>query len=97
MSDTTSVKKEMALTRAMFFRHVDRALKTDAFERTEDTVVLQDARGTLTITLGEERTRKLGLMEFPAMWLTLTFEGYSDRARDQALKAFWQAYQRGGG
>ncbi len=97
MGELAEVRKEMALTRAMFFKDAAKALRSDAFERRPDGAVLADDRGTLTIRLGEERVRKLGLMEFPAMWITLMFEGYSDSDREQALEFFWRAYQRGGG
>lgn len=91
------ITKEMALTRAGFFRGIAKAFGTDAYRKTADGVVLEAEGRRLAITLGPERRRKIALMEIEAMDVTLIFSGYSEAERAAALAVFDRAFQRGGG
>ncbi|MEQ8506893.1 MAG: hypothetical protein RIB80_16345 [Rhodospirillales bacterium] len=91
------IRKEMALTRAGFFRGIAKALGTDAYQETPGGVVLDKDGKRLEITLGPERRRKIALMEIEIMDVTLSFRGYSDGMRVKVLTAFDRAFQRGGG
>ncbi|MEQ8229481.1 MAG: hypothetical protein RIA64_15460 [Rhodospirillales bacterium] len=94
---STVIKKEMALTRAGFFRGIAKALGTDAYQETQDGVVLENMEKRLVITLGPERRRKIALMEIEIMDVTLAFQGYTGEDRKKLIAAFDRAYQRGGG
>ena len=97
MAAPVVITKEMALTRAGFFRGIAKALGTETYAKTADGVVLEDDGGRLEITLGPERRRKIALMEIEVMDVTLTFSGYSKENRLAALTMFDRAFQRGGG
>lgn len=94
---TVVVTKEMALTRAGFFRGITKALGTEAYVETADGVVLDRDGRRLNITLGPERRRRIALMEIEIMDVTLAFSGYSEPDRSAALVIFDRAFQRGGG
>lgn len=97
MIDPVVIEKEMALTRAGFYRGIEKALGTDAYERTVSGVVLAADGRQLEIILGPERRRKIALMEIEVMDVSLAFSGYSDHHRRAALARFDRAFQRGGG
>ncbi|MCF3629618.1 hypothetical protein RJ527_00050 [Thalassospiraceae bacterium LMO-SO8] len=97
MAEAVVITKEMALTRAGFFRGIAKALGTDGFVATADGVVLDRDGRRLEITLGPERRRRIALMEIETMDVTLIFSGYSKEERAAALAAFDRAFQRGGG
>jgi hypothetical protein len=91
------ITKEMALTRAGFFRGIAKALGTDAYGATADGVVLDRDGRRFEITLGPERRRRIALMEIETMDVTLIFSGYSEAEQANALALFDRAFQRGGG
>jgi len=91
------ITKEMALTRAGFFRGIAKALGTDAYVETAGGIVLEQDGRRLEITLGPERQRKIALMVIEIMDVTLVFSGYSEADRTAALAVFDRAFQRGGG
>ncbi len=95
--DPVTVKKEMALTHADFFRIIAGALGTGNFDKKPDGVVLENGGARLEITLGPERTRKIALMEIPACDVTLVFSGYGEEERAAALDLFERMFQKGGG
>ncbi|MEQ8805965.1 MAG: hypothetical protein RLO05_12010 [Rhodospirillales bacterium] len=97
MAAPVVITKEMALTRAGFFRGIAKALGTEAYAKTADGVVLEQGGGRLEITLGPERRRRIALMEIEIMDVTLAFSGYSEDSRLSALAMFERAFQRGGG
>lgn len=91
------IRKEMALTRAAFFRGIAKALGSDAYAETAGGVVLEQDDRRLEITLGPERQRKIALMVIEVMDVSLVFSGYSETDRATALAVFDRAFQRGGG
>lgn len=91
------VDKEMALTRAGFFRGIAKALGTRSYRETESGVVLEQAGRCLEVSFGPERRRRIALMEIEVMDVRLTFSGYSEKDRKTALSVFDRAFQRGGG
>ncbi len=92
-----TVKKEMALTHADFFRIIAGALGTDDFEKTPGGVVLEDGDKRLDVTLGPERSRMIAMMEIPVCDVTLVFSGYGEEERAAALDLFERMFQKGGG
>jgi hypothetical protein len=91
------IKKEMAVTHADFFRSLPNALDGEICTITGTHVVLQSNAGIWTIDLGAEGERRIALLAVPATPVTLTFDGYSDIDRQDALERFDRAFQRGGG
>jgi len=94
---TVVVTKEMALTRAGFFRGIAKALGTEDYQETPAGIVLEKDGRRLEISLGPERRRRIALMEVEAMDVTLTFTGYAEDERTASIAAFDRAFQRGGG
>ncbi|MEK9671037.1 MAG: hypothetical protein VW268_00850 [Rhodospirillaceae bacterium] len=97
MGNAITIKKEMALTHAGFWRGIAKALGTDAFQRTDDSVVLEGAGKRFEIIIGPERERCIARMVVEFVDVTLTFTGYTETERAAALGAFDRAFQRGGG
>lgn len=97
MAEAVVITKEMALTRAGFFRGIAKALGTDVYSKIADGVVLEAGDRRLKITFGPERRRRIALMEIEVMEVSLVFSGYSDADRAAAVALFDRAFQRGGG
>ncbi len=98
MTETVTIEKEMALTRAGFRRGIAKALQTDGFEETAQGVVLKGGGGKrLEVLLGPERERRIALMRIEIMDVKLVFTDYADHEREDAVRAFDRAFQRGGG
>jgi len=97
MSGPVVVEKEMALTHADFFRCLPNALRGETCTVTGATVRIEAADGVWTIELGPEGKRRIALLAVPATPVKLTFEGFSEAARADALERFDRAFQRGGG
>lgn len=95
--DPVTVKKEMALTHADFFRAIAGALGTGDFEKKPDGVVLEDGDRRLEVSLGPERSRTIAMMEVPACDVTLVFSGYGEEERAAALDLFERTFQKAGG
>jgi len=97
MAEPLIVPKEMALTKADFFRYIHTALKSDDFETLTDGINFTDGTRRLEIRLGPEEVRQIALMRIAKMQVTLTLTGYSDDESGAFLKHFDQTYRRGGG
>lgn len=87
----------MALTRKMFLDTLPRALDSDAYTMSGDTVSLVNSTSTLTITFTEQATFKLGGFSIPRADITLEFDGYDDADTEAALARFQRYFHRGGG
>ena len=87
----------MALTHADFFRIIPKALGGKDFETTGAKVTFNEGDKRLEISIGAERTRKIALMEIPALDVRLEFSGYTDAEREAALDLFDFNFQKGGG
>lgn len=91
------VEKEMALKRADLLRGLESAFGTSAFRVEGDTAILGDGRKRFEIVMGGERTRRIALLEVPAMTVGLRLTGYAPGEAEDALRRFDRAFQRGGG
>ena len=79
------VEKEMALKRADLLRGLPAALGTDGFRVDGDTAILTDGRKRFEIVMGDERTRRIALLEVPAMTVRLRLAGYAPGEAKEAL------------
>lgn len=91
------VEKEMALKRADLLRGLESAFGTNGFRVDGDTAILTDGRRRFEIVMGDERTRRIALLEVPAMTVRLKLAGYTPAEAEGALRRFDRAFQRGGG
>lgn len=91
------VEKEMALKRADLLRGLPMALGTNAFRVDGDKAILTDGCKRFEIVMGGERTRRIALLEVPAMTVRLRLTGYAPAEAEDALRRFDRAFQRGGG
>ena len=97
MNATIVHKKEMALTRKMFFETLPRALDSDAYRVEGDCVTWDQGGRTLCVTFAEQATFKLGGFAIPRATVTLAFTGYSQADAEVAVKRFDRYFHRGGG
>ena len=97
MASRITVDKEMGITHAEFFRVMSRALNGRNSRFSETGVTVEDTGKKLTITLSEERERRIALMAVPATDVRLQFDGYSPAEIDDTVAWFDRWFQRGGG
>lgn len=97
MASRVTIDKEMGITHAEFFRVMGRALNGRDHRFSETGVTIEDAGKKLTITLSEERERRIALMAVPATDVRLQFDGYSRVEIDDTAAWFDRWFQRGGG
>lgn len=93
-----SVVKDMALTPAVFFRDIGRAMGGWRYRVESDGVVAGTKDHGISIRLDELPPRRLSaLMALPRCAVTIAFHGCDQAERDAFLARFDQAFQRGGG
>jgi hypothetical protein len=62
-----------------------------------DRVTIGVGGGTVVLTLGPERTRRIAALSLPATVIELRFDGVGEDDRTQFLRRFDIGFQRGGG
>jgi hypothetical protein len=87
----------MALTHAEFLRSLPRAAA--GMERRVEgaKIELSDPPRRVIISLGPERSRRLGALALPETEVRLSLEGFSREERLAFLDRFELAFRRGGG
>ncbi|MBX2839066.1 MAG: hypothetical protein KTR35_19570, partial [Gammaproteobacteria bacterium] len=89
------IEKEMGFTHADFFRLLPRAMGETPFEINGLVVNCRLPTGSLRITLGEERERRLVLLVLPCTSVTLEFEDVMEEDRERFLKYFNLRFMKG--
>ena len=92
------IVKDMALTRADFFRGLPVAMGEEPYEVEGDRVTTGEGARQLSISIRPLPPRRLGgLLALDHCEVVLTFTGWDAAAQAAFLKTFDRAYQRGGG
>ena len=89
------VVKEMGYTHADFFRLLPSAMGSNPYEISGLEVNCTLASGTLKITLGEERERRLVLVVMPCTNVTFEYKNVSDEDRESFMKYFDLRFMKG--
>jgi len=89
------IVKEMGYTHADFFRLLPRALGSTPFEINGREVNCVLPTGTLKISLGEERERRLVLVTIPCTTITFEYSGVTDQDREAFVKYFELRFMKG--
>jgi len=89
------VVKEMGYTHSDFFRLLPRAMGDTPYEIQGLRVFCQLPSGSLTISLGEERERRLVLVVIPCMTVTFEFEQVTDLDREKFTRYFDLRFMKG--
>ena len=92
-----TIRREMAITHAEFFRLLPAALRSLVYKTSGNIIHISEGVKTITIELGEESSRKIASLSLPVTKLSIRFTGYSDLDTDAFLRQFERAYQKGGG
>ncbi|HKI98037.1 MAG TPA: hypothetical protein VKB51_06140 [bacterium] len=93
-----TVRKEMGINHADFFRILPRALNAIPYVVNGTEIVAEGEGMRLRIVLGEERERILGaVVRIPVTFVELRFEGYAAEEQAAFLEQFDRAYFKGGG
>ena len=88
----------MGFSHGEIFRLLPAALEGRAHLVREPEIVVEDEHGTIRITLGDERKRRLGpFLETPVTDVSIRYDGLSVAEADHFLIRFRLHYQRGGG
>ena len=89
------IVKEMGYTHADFFRLLPRAMGENPYEINGLEVNCKLPSGTLKITLGEERERKLVLVVLPCTNVTFEYQDVKDEDREAFVKYFNTRFMKG--
>ena len=89
------IEKEMGYSHADFFRLLPRAMGDTPYEINDLEVKCSLQSGSLRITLGEERERKLVLVVLPCTNVTFEYENVSDEDRERFVKYFELRFMKG--
>jgi hypothetical protein len=94
---THTIKREMTITHADFFRILPKALKNIKYEVSENRVAITDTEKRLEIMLSPESSRSIGALRLPVTILEFCFEGYSAEQTEKFLRQFDMSFHKGGG
>jgi hypothetical protein len=99
MSDTDSydVVRQMGLTHEEFLRSLPAATRGMDCRAKGDCILISNPRQAIRIELGPVRLRSLGSLALPQTRVRVRFEGFSQKEREEFLRRFDLAFQRGGG
>ena len=94
---TDTIEKEMAITHDDFRRLFARAFVDEDYTIDGNHYLMEAEGRCLKIDVGEQRVRKVALLELPATTVLFEFSGYAADQRQAFLDRFDLAFQRGGG
>ena len=97
MTNQVIIKKEMGLSHSDFFRTINNAIGDKKLQVMPSGVVLKKRNKDLKISLGAERTRRIGSLIFPVTDVTMIFNGYTRKEIELVVKRFNLRFKRGGG
>ena len=98
MSPETTVRKEMGLTYADFFRSLSQLPGGWVHETRSDGATLKYADGTIQISLGPQCERRLtALVKIPFIEVIFKYVNLSVAERERFQSRFDLTFQRGGG
>ncbi len=97
MSVACRFTREMGLTHAEFFRDLPAALVRRDYVVEGGQVRVRLGEGSLVITLGSERTRRIASLRLPVTDVGFAFEGVEEAARASFMRRFDLGFRRGGG
>jgi len=85
----------MGYTHSDFFRLLPRAMGDNPYEINGQEVNCTLPTGTLKISLGEERERRLVLVVLPCTTVTFEYDNVSDEDREAFVKYFELRFMKG--
>lgn len=98
MSDDFRISMEMGFTHADFMRTIGIVLEGKPYQTTERRIDLAENGRTVTISLSEQRERKIGpTIKFPLIDVEIVFSGYPEAERKAFMARFEMLFRRGGG
>ena len=89
------IQKEMGYTHADFFRLLPRAMGDTPYEINGLVVTCSLPTGSLIISLGEERERRLVLVVIPCTTITFEYVNVSEEEREKFDKYFELRFMKG--
>ena len=89
------IVKEMGYTHADFFRLLPRAMGSYPYEVNGLEVNCTLPSGTLKITLGEERERRLVLVVIPCTTITFEYHNVTEQDREAFVNYFELRFMKG--
>jgi len=94
---TITIKREMTITHADFFRILPKALKNNQYEVSLNGVTIAETEKRLEIKLSPESSRSIGALKLPVTNLEFRFEGYTAEQTDIFMRQFDRSFHKGGG
>lgn len=93
-----SFEKEMGYTHKEFLDNLPAAMKDASYQLvSSDHIEIPIDAGQLTIRLGEQQLRQVGLLKLPYMLVRFDFSRVDENSRTSFYRAFQRSYQKGGG
>ncbi len=94
---TNTIKREMTITHADFFRILPKVLKNNQFEVSENRVIIVETKKRLEIMLSPESSRSIGALQLPVTILEFRFDGYTTEQTEKFMRQFDMSFHKGGG
>ncbi len=95
MPESATFEKEMAIEACEFRRTLRRALPDARLVEDGDRLTVEDADGTLEITLSDQRVRRIASLALPVLNARFRYIDHADPAGH--LARLERSFQRGGG
>lgn len=92
-----SITKDMGVTHSDFFRLLPKAMGEHTYSIDGHTVNAQVNGGSLSISLSEQKLRKIALLHIPFLTVSFKFDNVSDEQISAFITHFDLHFQRGGG
>lgn len=97
MANRVEFSREMGFSRAEFFRTLPAAMGQLDYTVQDDLIHSEHDGRKLSIQLGAEQARRMGLLNLPYMSVKFVFDGYSQSEQKEFMRYFDSRFQRGGG
>jgi hypothetical protein len=94
---THTIKREMTITHADFFRILPKALKNIKYGVSGNRVAIADTEKRLEIMLSPESSRSIGALKLPVTILEFRFDKYTTEQIEKFLRQFDMSFHKGGG
>lgn len=97
MTEPVRVRREMGVSHQEILRIVPRLAPEGQTTVTGNRVMIEADGRRVEITLEEQGSRSLGIVQLPVTWIELTFYDHSEAQVNAFLEQFDRRFQRAGG
>ena len=92
-----TIRREMTITHADFFRLLPKALRNRNFTVSGERIVIDDPAGMVEISLSPEKIKQIAALSLPVTVIEFVFRGFLPDQVESFMTSFDLSYQKGGG